>query len=89
MIGVVYAYVMREGVGSGGVSEMDNYGNFGWSIQIILFLFMAVAIPHVGKQLRQSTTTPVWSYAILYRVAGAHLVSGIIWYATQFWRCCW
>lgn len=89
MIGVVYAYVMREGVGSGGVSEMDNYGNFGWSIQIILFLCMCVVIPHVGKQLRQSATTPVWSYAILYGVAGAHLVSGIIWYATQFWRCCW
>ncbi|MFN5367009.1 MAG: hypothetical protein ACK5C8_00500 [Roseiflexaceae bacterium] len=89
MIGIVYAYVMREGVGSGGVSEMDNYGNFGWSIQIILFLCMAVAIPHVGKQLRQAAATPTWSYAVLYGVAGAHLVSGLVWYATQFWRCCW
>ncbi len=88
IIGMGFAYILVEGVGTATRGDVQDYGNFGWSIQIILFLCMVVALRHFA-QMAQHQHQSVWITRIPYLVAVCHVVSGMIWYATQFTRCCW
>lgn len=91
VISIAYVFVLGEGVkgAASGVASSNKAGNSGWSIQIMLFIFMVVALPLFARALAQRDVPSQWVIRIPFIVAVFHLVSGIIWYATQFTRCCW
>ena len=69
--------------------DLQDFGNLSWSVQICLFLFIVVALNHFARALSQRHESQHWSIYLPYVVAMFHVVSGIIWYATQFTLCCW
>lgn len=80
VIGLVYSFVLCEGEGClARYSYAWFWGNFGWSVQICLFLLLFVGIRHLAIATVQQKDNRPWYFVVPYIIAGAHIVSGFFW----------
>lgn len=79
-ISLAYIFVLCEGRGCmNNDFVIGNWGNFGWSVQICLFLLLFAGIRYLAIATVQQKGNHRWYFFTPYVIAVLHIVSGFFW----------